>query len=79
MADVLSFTGNIRVLLARLQGEKKAHKDAFFTRATDVIFQDIQVQENIRCGFDVSRFKSASAYEDALSLCYWLATQGLAK
>lgn len=79
MADVLSFTGNIRVLLARLQGEKKAHKDAFFTRATDVIFQDIQVQDNIRCGFDVSRFKSASAYEDALSLCYWLATQGLAK
>jgi hypothetical protein len=36
-------------------------------------------QENIKCSFDIGRFKGTNAYDDALSLCYWLAINGLAK
>jgi len=79
MADTLSFVGNVRVLLARLQKEKNTHKDAFSTQATDALFRNMLDQENIKCGCDMSRFKGTNAYDDAQSLCYWLAIHGLAK
>lgn len=79
MADTLSFFGSFRILLARLQREKNAHKDAFSTKDTVALFQNMLAQENIKCSFDIGRFKGTNAYDDALSLCYWLAINGLAK
>lgn len=77
MADTLSFVGSIRVLLARLQREKNTHKDAFSTKDTVALFQNMLAQENINCSFDIGRFKGTNAYDDVQSLCYWLSTQGL--
>jgi len=36
-------------------------------------------QEKINCSFNIGGLKGSNAYDDAQSLCYWLAIHGLAK
>jgi asparagine synthetase B (glutamine-hydrolysing) len=79
MADTLSFFGGFRILMAKLQREKNAHKDAFSTKDTVALFQNMLAQEKINCSFNIGGLKGSNAYDDAQSLCYWLAIHGLAK